>query len=216
MTISLIHPSRGRAQKAFDTVNYWYDNSCGHFNIQHILSLDSDDSELKKYFELFQNTWSQIIVNENTCVVEATNIAAKLVTRDILIYLSDDFKCPKNWDELIIRIFNNISGPILIKVDDCLQKFNVDVLTIPIMNRELYNKLGYFFHPGYKSMFVDQDLYHVCKNNKWIYPAANLHFPHEHPANGKAQNDEIYKRSAANWNQGKELYHKRMSLNFPL
>lgn len=214
MKITLLHPSRGRSEKAKSTYDYWINNSSGKNVIEHIVSIDRNDPARMRYYSFPSS--SIITCNENNSVVDATNAAAKLSTGDILIYLSDDFKCPKDWDELIIKIFEGIEFPLLVKADDCLQKFHVGVLTIPIMNRLLYNKLGYFWHPEYRSMFVDEDLYWTCRNNGWMVLAEELKFPHEHPCNGKAPNDETYKRSAANWNQGKALFAKRKQLNFPL
>ncbi len=213
MKISLIHPSRSRAKKAKETYNYWLSRANKKYDIEHILSLDADDFQLQEYRQLFEN--STIIISNNNCVVEATNIAAKVSKGDVLIYLSDDFKCPKNWDDSIKSVMGS-NEPILIKVDDCLQNFDVAVLTIPIMNRKLYETLNYFWFPLYKSMFVDEDLFWTCKNNSWILNCSELKFKHEHHSVGLAKNDETYKKSEANWNQGKELFAKRKSENFPL
>jgi hypothetical protein len=215
MKFTLIHPSRGRAEQAKRTKQFWIDRSSGKYEIEHILSLDQSDPQRHKY-----NLDSIVLINDNDCVVQATNHAAKIATGDILIYLSDDFECPKDWDKLIVqrvlRVNKTIYDNFLIKVDDCLQKYFVPVLTIPIMSKVLYNRLGYFWHPEYKSMFVDEHLYWVCRNNGWILDSEELKFPHIHPANGKAQNDETYQRSANNWNQGKALFAKHKSLNFPI
>lgn len=210
--ISLIHPSRGRAKKAHDTFRYWMDNSSGTIKIQHILSIDNDDNHRQEYFNLF--TKSLIVSGNNDCVVMATNEAAKHTTGEILIYLSDDFKCPHDWDLALVNKFAATSDPALVKVDDCLQLYKADVLTIPVMNKVLYNRLGTFWHPGYKSMFVDQDLFWVCTNNNWLIPAPELKFPHEHYCNGKAEKDETYKRSDANWHHGKAFYEKRKMEGF--
>jgi glycosyltransferase involved in cell wall biosynthesis len=214
MKITLLHPSRGRAEKAKQTYDFWKEQSSGRINIEHILSIDDDDVSTQKYINTFRD--SLVLLNPNTSVVEATNKAAEVATGDILIYFSDDFKCPKDWDILLLNYFNGSQKPILLKVDDCLQKFEVKVLTIPIMNKELYNKLGYFWHPNYKSMFVDEDLWHVCNENGFMVYAPELKFPHEHPCNGKAKDDETYKRSAANWDQGKEAFAKRKLEGFAI
>ncbi len=215
MKITLIHPSRGRAEKAFKTYWHWMSLAVDKSNIEHILSIDIDDTNITEYRNAFKN-YSTIIISNNTCVVDATNVAAKKATGDILIYLSDDFKCPMHWDQLLINRFKDVNIPMLIKVDDCLQKFHIAVLTIPIMNIQLYKKLGYFWHPEYKSMFVDEHLYWITHNNNWLSFAPELKFPHEHPCIGLAENDETYKRSANNWEQGKALFAKHKSLNFPL
>jgi hypothetical protein len=211
---TLIHPSRGRPQQAIQTAQEWI-SKAGNVEVEWILSLDVDDPKLKEYqVALSDYSIYKMCVNSNTCVVEATNKAAQYATGDVLIYLSDDFKCPDNWGELIQS--KKLWGKWLLKVDDCLQKFSVAVLTIPIMSKELYETLGYFWHPAYRSMFVDEDLYWTCKNNGWLHLAPELKFPHIHPSNGKAANDETYIRSSQNWNSGKETFARRKALNFPL
>lgn len=186
-------------------------------NVEHIMSLDDDDTELAKYVENFKNApGSGGIIGSNKNVVEATNKALEHARGEILIYLSDDFKCPKDWDRLIMHEFRNMTSPALIKVDDCLQRFFRPVVTMPIMNSQLINKLGYFFNPEYASMYVDEDLYWVCKNNNWIYYAPELKFPHEHHSIGKCEIDETYRRSEANYASGKEIFEKRKKENFSL
>lgn len=208
--ISLIHPSRGRPVKSFETTRKWIEKSSLP-NVELIRSLDFSDPSVLEY-----DTDGRICLNDNKSVVEATNFAAKYAKGDILIYLSDDFDCPENWGPLVLKEFEGVEGPCLLKVDDCLQPFHVPVLTIPIMNRVLYERLGYFFHPEYKSMFCDQDLFEVCSLRRWIKPRPHLKFPHNHVSVGKAQDDETYRRSAANWDQGKALFARRKAAGFPI
>lgn len=214
-SISLIHPSRGRPQKSFETTSEWIAKA--GVDVELIVSLDQSDVYVRDYKMLYSEKFSnsKLIVNENTCVVEAANHAAKESICDILLYLSDDFKCFDDWGKAVLKEFENVTGPQLIKVDDLLQGFHKDVLTIPIMNRQLYNELGYFFHPAYKSMFCDQDLFWTIKNMGAIKECPHLKFPHHHYVNGKSQKDETYERSTSNWNQGKHLYADRKRKNFP-
>lgn len=225
MKISLLHPSRGRPEKSLNTAIDWVEKA--GTKVELIVSLDNSDPSCKRYEKSYMNfhllqeydrchnyDGHKDIYNDNTCVVEATNHAAKEAKGDILIYLSDDFKCPDNWGQLILKEFENENRPLLIKVDDCLQKFEVPVLTIPIMNRALYERLGYFWHPSYKSMFVDEDLYWTARKLGALKFSPHLKFPHEHPANGKAPDDETYRASAKNWNQGKDMFAKRKAQGF--
>jgi len=220
--ISLIHPSRGRPEKAHDTAWTWAEKSglpsspalmAETSEFEYIISLDLDDPYKDKYSELFLS--QQKVISNNKSVVEATNKAAEYCSGDIIVYLSDDFQCPNNWGQLLIAEFAKYSGPTLIKVDDCLQKFNVPVLTIPIMNRELYNKLGYFFHPDFKSMFCDEHLYWKTYNMGALKLAPHLKFEHCHVSVGKAPDDETYRRSARNWEQGKAMFAKHKRAGFP-
>lgn len=218
--ISLLHPSRGRPEKSFNNAKEWIERAgC---EVELIVSIDKSDN-WKPYFDLYtpyphdaKPPYWRLHMNDNDSVVQATNNAAKEATGDILLYLSDDFKCFDNWGVAVMKEFENESRPLLIKVDDMLQKFTVPVLTIPIMNRALYERLGYFWHPEYKSMWVDCDLYETVKRIGAMKFCEYLKFPHEHPANGKASNDETYTRSAANWSQGEEVFKRRRQLNFPV
>jgi len=213
MKITLLHPSRSRPEKAKATYGYWIDRAHDTDNIEHVLSLDYSDPMRNEYPYFGDNSTG--IVSHNDCVVQATNAAAEVSIGDILVYLSDDFKCPVGWDELVRSRFS-LDAPMLLKVHDDLQTFDKDVLTIPIMNRALYERLGYFWNPEYRSMFVDQDLFHVCKNNGWLKYAPDLVFPHEHYSIGKAPKDATYIRSDLNWVTGQMTYMKRKLEGFKI
>lgn len=215
MKISLLHPSRGRPSMAFKTAKKWI-NSAG-VEIQYILSLDTDDLEFEFYSSPFDwHSNCDLLINKNSSLVEATNKAAHRSEGEILIYLSDDFECPDNWGELVLKEFENENRPLVIKVDDMLQKNHVPVLTIPIMNRALYERLGYFWNPAYKSMFCDVDLYYTAKHIGALKNAFHLKFPHNHHSIGKAENDETYRRSEANWKHGEEIFNRRKKQGFPI
>lgn len=223
MKISLIHPSRGRAEKSAENAKRWLSRATSRHTIELIVVIDKEANEYGKYWAAYEgvaedagNKFGIIIESEGNTVVQATNLAAAHTDADILLYLSDDFDCPEGWDDLIVREFDGATGPRLVKVDDCLQLFYVRVLTIPIMNRALYERLGYFWHPSYKSMFCDEDLWWTAHKLGALWEAEHLKFPHNHVSIGKAEDDETYRRSAANWNQGKAIFENRIRLMFPI
>lgn len=224
MKISLIHPSRGRPEQAYQTFLKWMNASSIDHEIEHILALDNDDHTALVYRDYahfgtqhLRLCNSKIISGNNDCVVRATNHACQFATGDILIYLSDDFDCPERWDALIVDEVNKFGGATqwLLKVDDCLQKFHADVLTIPIMSMALYKRLGYFWHEEYKSMWVDVDLYHTTLNIGALRFAQHLKFPHNHYSNGKAKKDATYIRSDGWWHQGKAIHDRRKLAGWP-
>lgn len=214
--ISIIAPSRSRPQKSFETIDRWRSLS-GNCELEVLVSLDKDDPLAIKYYgtyDKFNHPIHRVSITErdNKSLVEATNAAAKQSQGDILVYVSDDFDCFPNWGQVLIDEFNKYTGPVLLKVDDMLQPFHVPVLTIPIMNRACYDALGYFFHPDFKSMHCDEHLYHRVKKLGFLKLAPHIKFEHKHVSVGKAQDDETYRRSAANWNHGVATLakHKRM------
>src|SRR5687767_8936374 len=102
MKITLLHPSRGRAEKARQTHDLWAAKCSGLNEIEHILSIDMDDEQTARFIELFKEFSStKVIAEKNDSVVMATNRAAKYATGELLIYVSDDFECPDNWDALL-------------------------------------------------------------------------------------------------------------------
>lgn len=157
----------------------------------------------------------------NTCVVEAANHGASRALGNILIYLSDDFEAPQDWDLTLHEIIG--SDPMLLKVSDGVtakhlgnETGTANILTIPIMNRALYEKLGYFFHPDYKSMFCDEDLFQTCVKNNWLVRREDLLFPHNHWVNGKAKKDQTYIDSEKNFQTGRQVFEQRKLLGFTL
>lgn len=214
--ISLLHPTRGRAQKSWNTTRQWIDRAGCETEL--IVSIDDNDPQRDQYLRQYSHAdlfKTRIISNPNECVVEAANHAAKESRGSILVYLSDDFVCPQMWGKSILELTSKLQDKWLLKVDDGYQPFWKDVLTIPIMSRALYEDLGYLFHPSFRSMFCDQDLFWTCKNMGVIIDAPQFIFPHEHYCNKKAPIDDTYRRSDMNWNSGKELYNLRKQQNFP-
>ena len=217
--ISLIHPSRGRPVKSFHNSLEWITKAGADTEL--IVAVDMDDPSLEEYVNQY-NWWRDrdtqritLVKGYHNSVVHATNMPAIQSRGDVLLYLSDDFKCYNGWgNDVNVEMSKYKDRPALIKVDDMLQGYHVQVLTIPIMNRQLYNKLGYFWHPGYKSMFCDEHLYHRTKHLGALYFAPEIKFEHQHVSVGKANDDETYRRSSANWNQGKELFSKHRLAGF--
>ncbi len=205
MKFSLIHPSYGRPEMARQAYREWMGHFSREHQVEYILSLDKRD-DTAAYKARLQGLVN-IVVSDNQNVVQATNIAAKSATGDVLIYVSDDFGCPRNWDRKVAEL-QPLSRPAILEVDDCYQK-NRNLLTIPIMNRELYTKLGYMWHPNYRSMFVDNDLYETCLRLGAIVDGRTLKFPHRHYSKGFTKVDATYLQSQQHWQQGKQQFNSR-------
>lgn len=216
MKISLLHPSRGRPVKSFMNTSEWLAKA-GNVEVEVICAVDLSDLTREEYQKHYKQHTHLFPSND---VVTATNFAAKKSTGDILIYLSDDFKCPENWGELVVKEFENENRPLVLRVNDTLQRFETPIITIPIMNRLLYERLGYFWHPAYKSMFVDEDLYWTAMSIGAVKNCPHLVFPHYHHSNPdvnkKAEWDETYRKSEGNWDQGKETFRRRKLERFKI
>ena len=212
--ISLIHPSRKRVSLALQTALKWLNKATNtSTEIEYILSIDETDPELENYKKIFSMNFPNIkvLVNDNKTAIEAINNGAKVSTGDLLIVVSDDFDCPPNWDRLLWAYLHD-KKDFVVKVDDKIQPF---IITIPIMDREYYNRFGYIYYPGYQHMFCDSEMSSVAYMlDKGI--KLDLVFPHNHYIVGGMQKDEINEKNDKTWKQGETLFHERKLINFDL
>lgn len=140
-------------------------------------------------------------------VVTATNELAEKANGNYLMFVADDLKLPKNWDKELLKF--DPDKPLIIRPSDGLQRDNAQVITFPIMTREAYNQLGYFFYHEYKSMWVDVDLWWIAYTRKWLVDAPDLQWEHLHHSVGKSKKDKVYEKSESYWNQGADIFNKR-------
>ena len=182
---------------------------------EYILSLDTTDSDQNKYYGIFKDIGVKTIINPNRSIVDAVNRAAEVAKGDIMIVISDDFGCPENWNKLIEDHFKGVDRPMLLHVNDTIQQ---RVCTLPIINRQYYEKFGYIYHPHYVSMFADDDLTECAKQIGAYKADFNLTFEHRHFVNGKNKRDRTYDRenSKQAWDVGKRVFQARKQRKFDI
>lgn len=212
MRFSLIHPSRQRLVLAEAAVRRWLNHASGRHPLEYFLSVDEDDADLAGYRDLSIRLGVRLVVGTNRSLVDAVNRAAALSTGDMLIVVSDDFDCPIAWDESLAGIAA-ARRDIAIQVHD---GNDAKRLTLPIVGRALYERLGYLYYPGYFSMFADDDLTSVARRLGALVDAHHLRFPHLHYSFGLAPVDPTYARQNApdKWWSGWRLYETRKATEF--
>lgn len=211
MKISLLHPSRGRSEQAFETALKWLKNMKTHY-FEYIISVDISDPQLEKYKELFTG-FCDINISDNQNVVDATNEAAWRSSGDILVLVSDDFECYEGWDKDIISVFSKINHGAVLKTFDGSQKW---IVTLPIMNRKYFLEQEYFYYPEYKHMFCDTDMTHKADIEGKLIFRNDLLFRHAHYSTGLNKKDEINSKADSTCNQGEALYLERVKNNLGL
>ena len=210
---SLLHPSRGRLERAGEAIREWTARRSGAHAVEHILSIDTDD-DVPGYRRLAEATGVRLIVNVNRSLVDAVNAAARASTGDVLIVVSDDFGCPDGWDRALAEVFGE-RRDVAVLVHDAVQG---RILTLPILGRALYETLGYVYHPAYVSMFVDDDLTLTAEAMGRLVDARHLVFPHRHYSVGRSALDPTYARQNSNaaWWHGWRVIEKRRANGFGL
>ena len=209
MKISLLHPSRGRAEKAKRTYDNWINKSSGKLDIEYILSTDMSDFA-EPYMRSFGVTFKTETTNYNNNLVDATNNGAKKTTGDLIVLISDDFDCPENWDLLLLDAVKGKQDFVL-KTFDGIQKW---IVTLPIMDRIYYENQGYIYYPEYQHMFCDTDMTHKASLEGKLIVRNDLVFTHNHYSIGKSEKDCVNTKADLTWNQGEKVYLERVNNNF--
>lgn len=206
--ISLLYPSRQRPHKARKTYMDWIANSTTE--IETILSLDSDDPTLSTYKELFPDV--TIIVNRNRSLVDATNTAAKESTGDLIIVLSDDMECFKDWDVTILEAVVGKSN-FLLKTHDGAQDW---IVTLHICDRLFYESLGYIYPLHYSHLFADTEVTHIADCTGRLIVRNDIKFMHNNPCYKRQGSDEVNRKAMRTQATGERTYIKRVRDNFNL
>jgi hypothetical protein len=215
MLISLIHPSLGRAVQARKCYDHWMKTASGDHEYEWIVSLSKKDATLEQYYQTFTDSDAVLITTRSTNMVQATNEIAKLCAGQIIILVSDDMWSCELWDSKILHKFEMINGPGILQVSDGI---TVTKLTIPIMNREAYKKLGYIYHPDYISMYADDDLRKTALQHGMYYNGTDIMIEHRHYSVNKAKMDKTYasENSRTAWKIGEQVFFERAKNKFPI
>lgn len=214
--ISIIHPSRGRPEKSFNTIKKWIDNTSYNSDTQILISLDDDDNTIRDYFKLFASYVFEynisVLHNPNVSAVEAINVAATHAKGNILMVVSDDTDCYPWWDEALLKEVEGKEDWIL-KTQDGIQPY---IITMPVMDRKYYERFGYIYHPDYRHLFCDTELTCVADLTGRKLYTSELLFPHNHYSIGKSVKDDVSTKADATHEQGKKLFLERMRRKFDL
>lgn len=216
MTLFFKCTSRSRPEKmkrAIDSIVNLVSPECDYF-IQ--ISLDEDDPQLAKYYELI-GAWHEIIARTSKNKIDAINRDMDFVDRwwDILINVSDDQVFVKqHFDKDIVNAMD-FNTDTFLHFPDGNQG---DLATMSIIGRKYFERDEYIYNPEYKSVYCDNEAQDVAKL-RGCYKFVNLHIMnHLHPAWGKAEIDHQYIKTEARdiYEGDRQTYVNRAAKNFGL
>lgn len=203
MKISIIHPSRSRAELAFQTAISFIKNMSDDYDYEYLLSIDIDDPQAELYKKFFKTlAVASVISSSNRNAVQAVNTAAKFSKGDLLVVISDDWESFENWDKEIVQAVEGKEDFVL-KTFDGAQKW---IVTLPIMDRKYYQSHGFVYNPAFGHMFVDTHLTHVADLEKKLIIRNDIEFTHNHYSTGRFTKDAVSEKADLTWNSGMETY----------
>jgi len=221
MKLLIKFPTRNRKIKFLNVLRKYQNFLSKKNDVKFIITMDSDDSEMddqlvKDVLNSYDNL--EYYYGDSKTKVEAVNKdIEKISDWDILILASDDMiPIVKNYDEIIINkmkeIYPDTDGVLWFNDGYQGNKLN----TLSIVGRKYYDRFGYIYYPGYKSVWCDNEFMSVAEYlNKQTYFAETI-IKHEHPDYGFNMRDEIHILNSKNESEDRKLFETRKKTNFEL
>lgn len=195
--LTVIVPTRSRPGAALQVVEAVEETrQINSTNV--VLAVDCDDPELENYKEVAaaHPDTARVEVVQGGWMVAALNEAAMRVVADRRVtavgFLGDDHR-PRTpgWDAAYLSALNQM-GAGVVYGDDLLQ--HEFVPTQCAMSASIIRQLGWMAHPTLKHMYVDtlwRDMADAANRRRYL---PDIVVEHLHYLNGKATEDEGYKR----------------------
>lgn len=193
---SLIHATRGRAQKAVNCRDLWLALAEDPSRVEHIFGVDADDKHTMMMVPQFQHALS----TSPNCV-SAWNEAAKLSQGAILIQISDDWVPPMFWDRYLLESIGKkdpMSEAFVVAISDGHRKD--ELLCMAIMSRQRWrDQRREMFSSEYEGVYSDNEFsYRAWTDKVVIDMRTKIEFRHDHPFfTPGAPLDETYNRQNA-------------------
>lgn len=207
--ISVLHPSWKRPSLAKQCYDTWMGNADHPENIEYILCLSEKDPTMADYEIQFTDAHATIGKMQDNGLVKQANWAAEQSTGNLIVAISDDFECPEHWDTILLMALEG-KEDYCVKTQDGLQPF---IMTLPIMDRKFYKRIGHIYNPCYAHMFGDEELAEVGKmlNRTIVLPD---YFRHNHYTTGINPKDEVNVKNDSYFMVDREVFLKRKMENF--
>ena len=138
---------------------------------------------------------------------------------DIVVFGSDDFTPPQNWDEYLIQKLNGRDGVLMVRdgyqLPDSSNMLH-PAITIPIMTGSALERMNkVIYHPSYSHMFSDCELYNTSKELGLLIDDRmqdTTIFEHHHWAANKRTPDSNDQSYHTKWKEDELTWNKRKNM----
>lgn len=187
------------------------------------VAMDSDDESMNNedIRELLASTLQSRVLCEgrvsfqnNKTKLDAVNRNASAFDFDIAIVGSDDLlPVVEFYDTLIkeemVKAFPDLDGVLMLH-DGTFG----DLCTTPCIGRKWFDRFGWINNPIYKSVFADNDLTESARIRNKLHKVNDTWLRHNHPAHGRGNWDDLYKKNQEYWSEDQAAFNKRKEENF--
>lgn len=216
MTILLAYASRSRPDMFYKTVEAWSYLASGQHEIVWACEFDNDDLSMKNLaVETFcQERGIRYEFGASNTKIEAINATMRSAPAewDVLICVSDDMQpVVDQWDNLVAVEFHERDGFHLDRAIWFPDGNQLRLCTLSIMGRPVYDRLGWIYHPEFKSVYCDDHFHNLMTRwNKLKFVDLQV-FKHLHKVEN---NDALMHRNehSSLYQHDQQLYQRLTSV----
>ena len=204
---------------------FWVDRLKDKNSVKtHVLvSTQTESNFLQQYFESIKHT-NRVVVYQppypGVCLPSyKLSSTLECLHSDIVIFGSDDFTPPQNWDEYLSQKLIDREGVLMVRdgyqLPDSSNMLH-PAITIPIMTGSALEKMNkVIYHPAYHHMFSDCELYLTAKDLGLLIDDRikdSTTFEHHHHAAGKRKADAFDQSYYGKWREDEVSWNNRKFL----
>jgi hypothetical protein len=186
------------------------------------LGIDKTDPHLSEYNKIVgklpKPNCVKIMETQSNSMLQSLNLMGSELSKDyqFLTFMGDDHIVKtRGWDVELVKPISKKFG--ISYPNDLLQQENLP--TAVMINSRIVELLGFFGHPIFSHLYVDNSWLEIGKSlNNYNY-FSNIIIEHEHYSAGKSKNDftymknnsdEDYKKGLEEFNLYMKKYHKKI------
>ena len=139
---------------------------------------------------------------------------------DIVVFASDDFTPPENWDQTLMDRLDGKNGILMVRDGYQLpdsSNMQFPCVTIPIMTFSALKRMNMvIYHPSYSHMYSDCELFLTAKEMGLLIDNRILDsttFEHHHYAAGKRNADECDRHYHNKWKEDENTWNIRKNMS---
>jgi hypothetical protein len=219
MQILVKFPTRGRPDNFFRALDLYYAMAADPARLQVQVTLDDDDPQMAAPAvrrRLADHPRLVVTGGSSRNKIHAINRDLPADGWDILLLASDDMiPVVKGYDEVIRQRMQEHYPDT-----DGVLWFNdgnrAELNTLSILGRRYYDRFGYIYHPGYRSLYCDKEFTLVAERlgRQTYFDQVIIH--HEHPTYGYGNLDAIHHLNDLNKAPDLHLFLRRRARRFDI
>jgi hypothetical protein len=211
-------PTRNRPDVFMTTLDRYYENLSGEYEVEFLITLDDDDKSMQNQLMLdfldSKKNLTYCFGNSNSKVQAVNADINHANTFDVLLLASDDMRpVIRGYDKIIIEKMreNFPDGDGVLHFND--SRTGQGLNTLCILGKKYYERFGYIYHSDYSSLWCDNEFHEVSlRLGKTVYIDQVII---KHDWVDVTGQDSLHKHNESFYHTDKRVFELRKRMDFP-